>query len=269
MVHSSKKSVLDHVTVALVEPEFPLNIGYLARAMANFGIHRLLIVSRRVISRSDMEEATRFASHGAEIVKEIKYVQSLDALKQRFQLLIGTTAIRARRKSNVTRRTTDLEDSGKIISRYLSGQKNNLRNICLVFGRDTTGLTNSELQTCDFNLTIKTGAEYNTLNISHAAAIVFYSLSHKMGEKGIRGEEDHDQIGRSTRRERERVVKLFKELAEVSDYQNFKHRKLEESLTRILGRSNPSLRELYLLMGLASKARTKIGLLESKVGRIR
>ncbi|MGI0084215.1 MAG: hypothetical protein ACREBQ_03945, partial [Nitrososphaerales archaeon] len=70
--------------------------------------------------------------------------------------------------------------------------------------------------------------------------------------------------GSSTRLERERVIRLFEELAILSDFQKFKQGKLKETLTRLLDRSNPSLRELYLLMGLGSKARTKIRTLEAK-----
>ncbi len=132
---------------------------------------------------------------------------------------------------------------------------------CFVFGRDTTGLTNEELRECDYSVTIRTLSDYNTLNVSHAAAIVFYAFVRAGGLEGTSKEKlKHplDSTPLSSRKERERVVKLFLKLAADSEFQSFKEKLLRETLERVLNRSDPTLRELYLLMGLASKADSKI-----------
>jgi tRNA C32,U32 (ribose-2'-O)-methylase TrmJ len=133
--------------------------------------------------------------------------------------------------------------------------------MCLVFGRDTTGLTNEELQKCDYNVSIITGSSYNTLNLSHAATIVFYELRRFYDRHHqIQSADKADTVDRrASRKQKERVVSLFGELAKQSDFQEYKQDKLRETVTRLLDRSDPSLRELYLLMGLASKAKSKIG----------
>jgi len=41
-------------------------------------------------------------------------------------------------------------------------------------GRDTTGLKREELALCDVIVTIRTDSDYQTLNISHALAILLY-----------------------------------------------------------------------------------------------
>lgn len=248
-------------SVAVVEPEFPLNVGYLARTMANFGIKQLLIVSGKKMSQKDTDEAAKFASHGSHIIDTIQYARSINDLKKRFHLIVGTTAIRGKRKSNITRKTMDVEECAEAVSANCSRSQ----AICILFGRDTTGLTNSELQQCDYALTIKTGTDYNTLNISHSAAIVFYVflrgfyLRGAAGEKSLRG-----TASSSTRDERNQVISLYEDLAVLSDFQKFKRGKLAETLSRLLNRSSPSLRELYLLMGLANKVRTRIRTLESR-----
>ena len=54
-----------------------------------------------------------------------------------------------------------------------------------VFGREGTGLNNHELSLCDAIVTIPASKAYQTLNLSHAAAIIFYEL-FKLRIKGRR-----------------------------------------------------------------------------------
>ena len=257
--------------VAVVEPEFALNVGYLARSMANFGLKQLYIVMPKAKqSTFDIDRALLFSSHGDQVMKRAKFLDSMDRLRERFKIVVGTTAIRGKRMSNITRKTLGLDEAIPRILRSLRdypdpharSTKRQRTKLCFVFGRDTTGLTNEELQKCDYAITISTGTKYNTLNISHAAAILFFCFSRSVRLGNPTSQHLRESIeGRPSRAERERLSLIFQELAKVSDYQEFKRDKLRETITRMLDRSNPSLRELYLLMGLASKARRKIELL--------
>jgi TrmH family RNA methyltransferase len=49
-------------------------------------------------------------------------------------------------------------------------------DVALVFGREGDGLTNHELELCDVVVSIPTHDSYPILNITHAAAIIFYEL---------------------------------------------------------------------------------------------
>ncbi len=121
-------------------------------------------------------------------------------------------------------------------------------------------MTNEELKSCDYNMTIRTSNEYNTLNVSHAAAIILFVFSKSLEKNPTRTK----KTTTSTRKERERAVMLFEELADVSEFQKFKSGLLKEAMTRLFDRGEPSLREIYLLMGLASKATSKIRRLSSQ-----
>jgi tRNA/rRNA methyltransferase len=246
------------LAVAVVEPEFPLNLGYVARCMANFGLTKLFVISGTKMRREFLREASVFASHGHSLIQEAQVVASLDALHKRDFLLIGTTAIQGRRKSNLTRKTSSLEEWAASVTRTLSGGK---AKGCIVLGRDTTGLTNEELRKCDFSLTIRTGSNYNTLNISHAAALILYEFSRELAKRKQGTGKPKEKSGRV---ERERAVRLFGELAVESEFKSFRSGMLRETLLRLFGRSDPSLRETYLLMGLASRALSKIRRLESR-----
>ena len=239
-----------------MEPEFGLNLGYIARTMANFGLKKLIVVTPRKLDRKRIDDACLFASHGRSLIDKIEFVSSMDKLRRKFRLMIGTTAIEGTRKANLTRKTLDVEDCVSRLARRIESRPD---ATCIVFGRDTTGMTNEELRCCDYNVTIRTNSEYNTLNVSHAAAIVFFVLSKYLNKRGNRV-----RTATSTRSERARVVLLFEQLAEASEFQKFKSGLLSEAISRLFDRGDPSLREIYLLMGLASKATSKIKRLSSR-----
>ncbi|MGH2638051.1 MAG: TrmH family RNA methyltransferase, partial [Rhabdochlamydiaceae bacterium] len=206
-----------------------------------------------------IDEARVFASHGKHIIDEMERVGSLDELKKKFRLLIGTTAIEATRKSNLTRKTLEVEACALKVAARIA---RNPRSSCIIFGRDTTGMTNEELKKCDYNVTIRTGSDYSTLNVSHAAAIILYVFSKHLGKTTS---QQKKVVGRySSRAERERAILLFEKLARDSEFQYFKSGLLREALSRLFERGDPSLREAYLLMGLASKASSKIQRLSAR-----
>jgi tRNA/rRNA methyltransferase len=258
---SKKPGPLAIFATAIVEPEFGINLGYLARTAANFGMKKLVVVSRRKLEDEKFSTALLFAAHGRSLIENLEYSSSVQSLKRKFKILIGTTAIEAKRKSNLTRRTLGLEECSRTVMSQVKSQSKKKIDACFVFGRDTTGLTNEELRECDYSLTIRTLSDYNTLNVSHAAAIVFYTFIRAAGSDDTSKEkvkQHFDSTPLSSRKERQRVVSLFLKLAADSEFQSFKEKLLRETLERVLNRSDPTLRELYLLMGLASKADSKI-----------
>ncbi|MHB8568162.1 MAG: RNA methyltransferase [Nitrososphaerales archaeon] len=249
-------------SVAFVEPEYSVNIGYVARTMANFGLTDLYLVGT-IPKTIDFDEAEKFASHAHLLVRKIRRMESVEDLRRKFQVLVGTTAILGKRKSNITRKTMSISECTTRVTALLA--KNRKYRVCLILGRDTTGLTNEELQGCDFSTTIQTGSTYNTFNVSHAAAIFLFAFSEKLKKLGHAPGGKSPSAG-SRRREKELVLRLFEDLATESEFREFKKAKLMEALTRLINRSDPSIRELYLLMGLASRATSKIRRLSRQDG---
>ena len=109
------------------------------------------------------------AGHAQDVLDAVQVVSSLkDAFKD-VDLSVGTTAQRARSLYRILRRPSTPEE----LAMNLEGVDG---TVALVFGREGTGLTNAELDLCDMVLTIPASAEYPTLNVSHAAAAIFYEL---------------------------------------------------------------------------------------------
>ncbi len=150
----------------MVEPRFQESIGFMARVMKNFGLKQL----RLVRPRAKLGATARMrASHAQDVLNAVQVVPSLKRAIEDANLSAGTTAQRARSLFRILRRPL----SPETLSGNLAGVTG---TVALVFGREGTGLTNAELDLCDMVLTIPASAEYPTLNISHAAATVFYEL---------------------------------------------------------------------------------------------
>ena len=219
------------VSVTLVEPKGPVNVGHVARLVKNFGVEKLYLVDPRV----DLSVAAVYASHASEVL-DSAVVTDFATVRRNHQLLVATTAVRASKKSNVIRRTVGPERLHELLSSSSASS--------LVFGRDTTGLTNEEIRLCDATMTIDTGQVSRVLNIGHAVAITLYLASR--GRRGRRREQG--------RRAREVFAQSFSELAVAARLPGHKTRNLFEVGKRIAASSEMSDAQLNLLTGVFRKA---------------
>ncbi|MDA4128440.1 MAG: hypothetical protein OK422_03125 [Thaumarchaeota archaeon] len=221
---------MDHISVALVEPEYPVNVGYVARLLKNFGVPKLYFINAKI----DLSVASIYASHGADVLDSAECVD-FGELRRRHELLVATSAVRARRKGNVVRRSVRLEKAASYVRAS--------RSASLVLGRDTTGLTNEEIKLCDIVTTVDTGAPYNTLNVSHAAAIMLYLIYRGRLRSRIPSKESRDIFGRQ----------LY-DLALATGFRKHKRIGLKQAIKRIAATSQLTEQELFLMTGIFRKA---------------
>lgn len=219
------------LTVTLVGSEYPINVGHVARLLKNFGVKKLYLVEPRV----DLNIASIYASHGAEVVKNAETIGFHD-LRKRHELLVATTAIRATKRANVARAVTPLKD----VVKYARAAE----SVSLVFGRDTTGLRNDELTGCDMVTTIDTGTEYRTMNVSHAVAVMLYLLSR----------EERPGLRLRAPQIRDAFAGYLYDLALASGLHSRRAERLREMSTKIALRSGLSDKELAVLVGLIRRA---------------
>jgi len=223
------------VSVTLVEPKGPVNVGHVARLVQNFGVGKLYLVDPKV----DLSVAAVYASHASDVLDRA-VVTTFARVRKENELLVATTAVRASKKSNVIRRVIGPD--------LLYGLLSSSETSSLVFGRDTTGLTNEEIRECDVTVSIDTPSKHHTLNIGHAAAIVLYLASR--GSRGrTRGQ------GRIAR---EVFARSLSELAGASNLPQHKTRNLFEAGKRMAAGSGLTDAQLNMLSGILRKAVTRI-----------
>src|SRR5918911_224274 len=234
------------IVVALVEPQYETNVGYVARIMKNFGYNQLYLINPRF----DKEKAAIFATHGKDILASSK-VSTLDELRRKF-VLVGTTALPAYSRLNVFRNSITAIRLSEII-KAVGVEK----DFCIVLGRESSGLNNRECEMCDLIVTIDTKTEYRTMNISHALAILLYEISKSLPELTLRDDKKMMTIRRSntlaTKQEIDLLINYVKEVATKCGYDEHKQPMLYSAVQRILVRAIPTSKEVMLLVSLFRK----------------
>lgn len=228
------------MSIVLIEPEHPSNIGAVARVMANFGFSDLVLINPKC-NHLDAEAILRAKHSAAKILKSAR-VEDFSYLKK-FDYLIGTSAILGT-DYNVPRSPLTPEE----LAEKLNGVN---RKIAIVFGREGIGLRKKEIEACDFIVTIPTDEKYATMNISHSAAVVLYEL-HKLKSNRIR-----EKIVYAGKKDKEIVLKLVNELIDGMEFATKEKRETQRKVwKRIVGKSMMTKREAFALCGFFKKLRS-------------
>jgi TrmH family RNA methyltransferase len=230
------------IGVALMEPHYEYNVGYVARIMKNFGFTDMFLINPKF----NEEEAVRFATHGKDVLKSATTL-SLKELRKKFDVLIGTTALYASSRLNIVRDSINPIQLSNII-----GLSENKIDFCIVLGREASGLLNVEIEMCDLVVIIDTKTEYKTMNISHALAILLYEVSKR--QKQSRRSHSITNNKLATRQELDLMICYVNRLAKVTGYDNHKLGMLNVSVRRLLARALPKSKEVMLMVSLLRRA---------------
>ena len=153
---------LNNISIILVEPQMGENIGAAARAMKNFSITDLRIVSPR--DGWPNEKAKNMSVGALEIIEKAKVYSSVpDSLKNLEYVYAASAAPRDINKNYVLSR-----DLTKDIAGY--------KHVGIMFGRESSGLNNKEISYANKIVTIDTDVNFSSLNIAHAVAVIGYEL---------------------------------------------------------------------------------------------
>jgi len=163
---------LAHVSIVLVNSEYPENIGSVARCMKNMGLRELILINPVPYQRL---EAYALAHRSRDILdKAVVYDNLAEALKP-FVFVIGTTQ-RVRGRHYPLH--TPVHIVGEVHKRGGPAAK-----IALVFGRESKGLTNEELRSCHMVSTIPTAQRQPAINLAQSVMIYCYELYKSFTEE--------------------------------------------------------------------------------------
>lgn len=156
---------LDKLTIVLVRPRNPLNIGAAARAMSNFGVHHLRLVNPYSIA---FREA-RSAVGAADLLRHAEEYKTLAEAVADCALIVGTTAGRNRMLQHPLRR---LDEVATELRQELKSAP-----VALLFGSEKIGLTNDDFSHCHWLLTIPTLESHVSMNLGQAVALCLYEIA--------------------------------------------------------------------------------------------
>lgn len=156
---------LDKIAVILHSPSIPENIGSVARVMGNTGFSRLIVSASRT---KDWKTAGKLAVSARPLLDNAQVCSSLEeALSlSGANFIVGTSG----RDRKYWKARDISEAAQEILGRTSRGK------VALLFGPEDAGLTNEELTLCHMVVNIPFGGEMASYNLSHAAAIVLFSI---------------------------------------------------------------------------------------------
>lgn len=227
-----------NLVVVLVGPENPGNVGFVTRTLANFGVQELRIVGED--HRQD-QFAQMFSVHAHKILDNAGVFDNLGSALDDIDLVWAATA-RAGRNHSVTRALVPLADLPDPNS--LEGR------IALVFGRESTGLFNDEMELCDLAFTIPASKDYPSLNLSHAVSVVLYHLFSRYAPEEPR---QPSEARAATYQEREQVYQFFDDVVDNLRLKEHRIPIAKQVFRNLLGRAYMTGREVATLTGVVRR----------------
>lgn len=153
------------VRVVLTRTSHPGNIGAAARAMKTMGFTRLVLVNPKIFPDP---QAEAMASGANDVLAAARVVASLSEALHGSVLALAMTA---RRRDLATEPLWARGGAAEIAGVAAGGGE-----VALVFGNETSGLSNEELALCARWAMIPANADYSSLNLAAAVQVMCYEL---------------------------------------------------------------------------------------------
>ena len=227
---------LDSMRIILVRPRFPENIGSIARAMKNMGLHRLVVVNG--CSPFHMN-AYKLASGAEEILERAEEYFTLEEAISEMGYVVGMTSREGKERS-------PLLTPRALAERLRPISENNPMG--LVFGSEREGLKNEELSLCHLFVRIPASSTFPSLNLAQAVMILCYELSQSSG----RVEDPVPPLAPFEHLER-MFEHMEKTLIGIGFLDPNHPEKMMRTLRRIFGKSHLDAREVRILRGIWSQ----------------
>ena len=225
----------------LVRPDKPANVGAAARALKNFGWSDLRVVGTRspLPGGEGFAEARALAWNSADVLEGARAFDTLEEAVADLHLVAASTA-----RTDHGGQTLDPRAFGAEASALGEGAR-----VGVVFGPETHGLSNEELDLCRVRLRIPTRGEQPSMNLAQSVVIVSYELG-----LAATGEPAADEPQAATEGEIQRAADAAQDLLLRAGYLNPQAPEhVLGELRRMLARARPTSREVTLLLGLIAQ----------------
>jgi len=227
---------LNSISIILVRPRFPENIGSAARAMRNMGLSRMIVVNGCSPLHAD---AYKLASGAEDILERAEEFFTLEEAISGMGVVVGFTSRGGRE------RRPDLPPEALAQKLIPLSQKN---AIGLAFGSEKEGLTNDELSLCHLCARIPSVESFPSLNLAQAVMVVCYELFKNSMESPKRSA----QLAQAEQLER-MFEHMKKSLLRIGFLDSNNSKRIMRVLRRLFGRSQMDEREVRIFQGIWSQ----------------
>jgi len=233
---------MDKIRVVLVNPKYSQNVGMVARAMKNFGFSDLRLVNPRC--ELDEDAYARAVVRAWDILASSRTHQRFEEAIKGCGLVIGTSRRMSARKKNII----GPKEMVELLKQALPANK-----VALVFGSEDLGLSNQEVKHCQWIVGIHPGTEFESLNLSHAVAIILYEIVFAIGSPVESRKKLADTL------ELERMYAHLEDvLTEIGFIEEGDPRRMMLSFRSLFNRAMLTPREVKMVRGMLRQVRWRI-----------
>jgi len=245
---SGTNSELELITggpvIVLVEPQLGENIGMVARAMANFGLSELRLVSPR--DGWPSEKARAAASKADHVIDGAVVYDTLAEAIADLHFVFATTA---RMRDGFKYVRDPVTATSMLRERDGAGDKTGI-----LFGREKAGLSNEDVALADEIVTFPVNPAFASLNIAQAVLLMSYEWM-KTGVVDI--QDTPFQAKDQEPATKEELIGLFDHVEEALDARGYfrpaaKKPKMIDNLRAVLSRPAFTRPEIKVLRGIIS-----------------
>ena len=240
-------SILDRVSVVLVEPQDYINIAGAIRAMKNMGLADLRLVRPAPFDPYRLEG---IAHKTRDIIEAIRTFDTFDDAVKDCVRVVGFTA---RRRAAKWRIVGPREAAGELLESAADGP------VALVFGREDSGLPNEILDRVHSAVVIPT-TDHSSMNLAQAVLVGVYELHLAAGDATRVLPPPRKATPPPTE---EQLEQFFKDVEQsLGSIEFFKTRQVEHimrTVRSLTGRALPDTRELSLIRAMALEVVNYIG----------
>ncbi|MCA1979155.1 MAG: RNA methyltransferase [Thiobacillus sp.] len=241
--------LLANIRIVLARTSHPGNIGAAARAMKTMGLSQLVLVDPAVFPNS---QADAMASGAADVLANARVCATLAEALADTHLALGVSA---RRRDIVAEVLMPGEAAQRLLAEAQAAP------VALVFGNETSGLSNEELSLCQGLVTIAANPEYSSLNLAAAVQVLCYELRRVWLAQDSWPQPELDA---ASGEELEKFyLHLETALAELEFLNPGSPGKLLQKLRRLFSRTRLAKEEVNILRGILTAAQ------EAKAGGTR
>lgn len=239
--------MFSNIRIVLVDTSHPGNIGAAARGMKNMFLERLYLVRPKHYPNA---EATARASGADDVLAAAKVCQTLDEALAGCGLVLGMSA----RLRKLPWPQLDARAGAR-----LAVAESARTEVALVFGNEHSGLTNEELERCNYLVHVPANPAYSSLNLGAAVQVIAYEVMMAERER----EEGGPRVSEATEPASANELELFYEhlqrmLTEVGFLDPGNPRHLMRRMRRLFGRARVDKNEMNILRGILSAVDARI-----------
>ena len=236
---------LNYIRVVLVEPTHPGNIGATARAMANMGVKQLALVNPGEFPSSI---ATRRAAGADSILEKARVYPRLEDAVTDCTLVLGTTS-----------RLRSIEwpslEPWEAMAR--AGEHARHSKVAILFGRESSGLTNEEMDICHWLVRIPASPEFGSLNLASAVMVMLYEL-RKCLESDQGRTPRKSKESRATAQDLQHLYRHLNQVLNRIEFINGRSTTLMRKIVRMFNRIRPYEQEVNMLRGILSSIESRL-----------